>query len=382
MAEFYADWSRMLSLSEELETSSKNIKNLVAQTGTIKNNLIIGNEVHQIQGALDKSNQKFERIINLLRKSSDVMEQAANTYKNTEKVLMGGSVSTENSRNPVIPIDWNESFRWFDNYFRRFIHVPTGSSGVGACFGVLAYLLGGTDVSGSFRGELLGGSFDSYSKMTYGIDPETGKKDVEFVSGFDAEGHLIGGSLEGNIGLLSGTVDAAILTGTLSGRCGASLFKDGKLAPALEAELKAKVAVASGSAGTQFGTEKNNAHVSAGGTLLGAEAEISGGAGVITYEDDKGNTTTEFGVQGKVGAEAYLAEGSVSGGFTIFGIDINAKVSGKAGGVGASAEGRFTTGGVQGEIGAGLGLGGSIELSVDWSDFSIGDFSLEDIWPW
>ena len=112
--------------------------------------------------------------------------------------------------------------------------------------------------------------------------------------------------------------------------------------------------------------------MNAEGTVLGAEAELSGGAGMITYKDETtGKTRTELGVSGKAGAEAYLAEGSISGGFTIFGIEVDVGASGKAGGAGVEAGGRVTTGGISGEIGAGLGLGLGLELSIDWSDFSL-----------
>lgn len=92
----------------------------------------------------------------------------------------------------------------------------------------------------------------------------------------------------------------------------------------------------------------------------------------LTYKDETtGQTKTELGAKGKVGAEAYLAQGKVSGGFTIFGIKIDAGVTGKAGGAGVSAEGNVTTGGVSGKIGAGLGLGAGVEISIDWSNFSL-----------
>lgn len=67
----------------------------------------------------------------------------------------------------------------------------------------------------------------------------------------------------------------------------------------------------------------------------------------------------------------YFSQGKVSGGFTIFGIKIDAGVTGKAGGAGVSAEGKVTTGGVSGKIGAGLGLGAGVEISIDWSNFSL-----------
>ncbi len=154
MAEFYADWSRMLSLSEELETSSKNIKNLVAQTGTIKNNLIIGNEVHQIQGALDKSNQKFERIINLLRKSSDVMEQAANTYKSTELGLLGrvvefegknSSQKTTNTSQENQGTEGESSNGWLDFLFGAIGKCGVVGKGAETVYKILKGLINGGD---------------------------------------------------------------------------------------------------------------------------------------------------------------------------------------------------------------------------------------------
>ena len=82
----------------------------------------------------------------------------------------------------------------------------------------------------------------------------------------------------------------------------------------------------------------------------------------------------EIGVEAKVGAEAYLAKGELSGGVSVFGIDIDVGVSGTAGGVGASAEGSVTTGGVSGSIGGSFGLGAGLELSIDWSDFVLWDW--------
>ena len=150
------------------------------------------------------------------------------------------------------------------------------------------------------------------------------------------------------------------------------MYKDGKFSPTLDAKLKAEAAAAKGSAEAKVGTDEINGHIKGSGTLLGAEAEASGSVGKITYKDETtGQTKTELGAKGKVGAEAYLAQGKVSGGFTIFGIKIDAGVTGKAGGAGVSAEGKVTTGGVSGKIGAGLGLGAGVEISIDWSNFSL-----------
>lgn len=226
----------------------------------------------------------------------------------------------------------------------------------------------GVSASGTAEGELIGGSVSTKSKANWDLKD----KDAGIEKSITAEGHLAKGSLEGNYGILGGKVEGTVGSVSATGSIGASLYKDGKFSPALEAELKGKAAVAEGEAEIKLGNDEFNGHVNAEGTVLGAEAELSGGAGMITYKDETtGKTKTELGVSGKAGAEAYLAEGSISGGFTIFGIEIDVGVSGKAGGAGVEAGGRVTTGGISGEIGAGLGLGLGLELSIDWSDFSL-----------
>lgn len=225
----------------------------------------------------------------------------------------------------------------------------------------------GFKTSGTAEGELLGGSIKTKSKAKWNIQDG----DVGIDKSIEAEGHLAKGKLKGSIGLLGGEISGTVGSVGATGKVGASLFKDGKLSPALEAKLKAEASVAKGDASLSFGNDEFDAHGKASGTLLGAEAEIGGGAGVITYKDSAGTTKTELGVKGKAGAEAYLAQGKISGGIKIFGIKIDVGVEGKAGGAGASAEGRVTTGGVSGKIGAGLGLGAGLELSIDWSNFSL-----------
>jgi hypothetical protein len=229
-------------------------------------------------------------------------------------------------------------------------------------------LLQDSDIGGSLEGDVLDGSVKG--KLVTKWDTE--KKDAKLAASVEAEGHLAKGTAKGNVGNASGKVSATIGSVGATGTIGATLFKDGKLSPAIDGKLKAEAAAVKGSAEGQIGNDENNVHVKGSGKLLGAEAEASGSAGVITYTDKTtGQTKTEYGAKGKVGAEAYVAEGKISGGFTLFGIKVDAGVSGKAGGAGISAEGRVTTGGVSGEIGAGLGLGAGLEISIDWSGFKL-----------
>lgn len=225
----------------------------------------------------------------------------------------------------------------------------------------------GFNSSLTMEGELVGGSLKTKSHAKW--KPEKGE--VNIGKSVEAEGYLAKGSLDGNIGYLGGTISGTVGSAATKGTLGVSLYKNGKLSPAIEAKIKAEAAVAKGEAEVNFGTDETDIHVKGSGTLLGAEAEAGASAGKITYQDESGATKTEYGVSAKAGAEAYLAQGKVSGGLTLFGIDFDVGVSGKAGGAGASASARATTGGASGSIGAGLGLGVGLEISVDWSEFSL-----------
>ena len=225
----------------------------------------------------------------------------------------------------------------------------------------------GIGVGAMVEGELLGGSIETSTKWKFDF------KDKNFYAEkkIEAKGHLASGTISGNIGYLSGTATASIGVVEAAGKIGASLFKDGKFAPSVYAKLEANAAVAEGEIETKFGTDEYNAHAKAEGTLLGAEAEAKFEAGKISYTDKHGVERTRYGVAATAGAEAYVAEGKVSGGFTILGVKFDMSASGKVGGAGATAGASATTGGASGKIGLGLGVGLGLEFNVDWSDFSL-----------
>lgn len=226
-------------------------------------------------------------------------------------------------------------------------------SGAGEIFGI--------GVAGGLFGELIGGSIKKKGEAKW----EPDKGNIYFDQGIKAEGHLAEGSANGQFGILGGNAKGDIGAVGAEGTIGASLYKDGELSPELVAKLKAEAAVAKGETEAYLGEKDNNVHAGAEGSVLGAEAEAKVEAGAIDGE---------IGVEAKVGAEAYLAKGELSGGVSVFGIDIDVGVSGTAGGVGASAEGSVTTGGVSGSIGGSFGLGAGLELSIDWSDFVLWDW--------
>lgn len=164
-------------------------------------------------------------------------------------------------------------------------------------------------------------------------------------------------SLEGEYG--SFKAEGAFLSaGATAGITIGMMDEDGNLNPNISAEAEAKAAVASGKVEGQIGTDDFNVHGDASGALVGAEAK----AGIEVGAN---------GVKAEAGAEAYLAKGEVEGGFTFLGIKVDAKVEGKAGAIGAKGsfeakEDSFSIGGSLSAL-----VGGGVELSVDWSEFSL-----------
>lgn len=197
------------------------------------------------------------------------------------------------------------------------------------------------------------------------------KKEAQISTGIEAEGHLAKGEVKGSYGILGGEGNISVGNVGAEGSVGLSLFKDGKLYPSVGIDGKASVSGASGELKGQIGTDDYNAHVKASGDLLKAEAKGSAGAGFVQFEKEDGTGVSGLGVEGSVAAEAYLATGKLSGGIEIMGIKIDGAIKGHAGGAGVKAGGALTTNGVSGELGAGLGVGGGVKITVDWSDFHL-----------
>lgn len=253
-----------------------------------------------------------------------------------------------------------------------------------------------------FEGSLLGisGKGSKHTKVNgidVGVDGEYSVLNIEGKKKASAEWDLekgeVGAGLSGSIGIsalkASGSAnigntkisgEAKLVNAEAEGSVGISIFqkdKDGntRFTPAIEAKVKGKASVAEGSVSVQKGTDEFNTHAKAEGTFLGAEAEAKLQVGRVVDED---TGKVKYGYSAKAGAEAYVAEGKVSGGFTIFGIKIDASIKGKAGGAGLTGSAEATTGGVEGEIGAGLGLGAGIKIKIDWTNFKAPKIK----WPW
>ena len=229
--------------------------------------------------------------------------------------------------------------------------------------------IGPIDISGSLEGEGPGYSIERTGKGK--LSSKDGKYSLGFEDGLKGEVHLFQGKGTWGVGPVHGEVSGGVRRATVTGTIGTTLFKDGKFSPAIQGKLKGKVSVLDGKIGYRIGSKDYNYHTSADGSLVTAEGEISVGAGKIKWTDKNGVEHQGYGVQGKIGGEAYLAKGKVTGGYTIMGIKIDVGVSGGVGGGGASIGGQITADGASGTIGGGVLVGGDLNVSIDWSNFKI-----------
>ena len=87
----------------------------------------------------------------------------------------------------------------------------------------------------------------------------------------------------------------------------------------------------------------------------------------VKYTSEGGVRISGDGVEIGGKAESYAATGKVTGGKTFFGIKIDVSIEGKAGGAGVEGGFMANDSSVSAKLGAGLGLGAGVELTVDWS---------------
>ncbi|MCR5634116.1 MAG: hypothetical protein K6F90_02265 [Lachnospiraceae bacterium] len=143
-------------------------------------------------------------------------------------------------------------------------------------------------------------------------------------------------------------------------------FVDAKIALNTSAELKGIRAVAKGSVQTDNGRYKIDAK--AEGELGEGMAYANFGLGNVSYKNENKETVNGIGVNLEVGAGIAAATGSVSGGFSIFGVRFGARLTGSVLSVGAyNMLGADTK---RLNIGFNLGLGVfgiGLSFSVDWS---------------
>lgn len=406
MSEILVKTNIMTQCVSSEQAMMKKLNSLAGEIERVQRNLSFNVKSRaRISSQLSSLSKVTQRNADRMSSLASVLSNAAGTYSSTEKRISGNVNGTSlkkdgnsNASNRLYNIingfNISDVFPWFMQLLKNMLTKvgkisSTGKNGSTTAWDKLAegidsaMFSGAVSASGSIfgyasaislSGNALGGSASIKGGASWNLDDG----DAGANYSVNGEVHAAQGKIAGKIGSLGG--DANLTVGKIgaSGEVGVTLFKDGKLNPSIEAGLSAEAKGLEGEGNIKLGSEDNNLHGKAEGTLFGAEANASAGAGKITYENSNGKTVSGYGVKGEVGAEAYLAEGKLSGGFNLFGVEIDASVSGKAGGAGAEAGGHITTNGVSGKIGAGLGVGGGVEINIDWSNFSLK--KVEDFW--
>lgn len=331
-----------------------------------------GSYVGMVNDTLKKISDDIELQKNSADSLADTLRQISLCYKNTENNIIGETVfSVESPENGGIGSKDGENGA---EHFKEVKAESAKDNAVSWKEGSIVFSTTkwGTKTEAELSGELGGASWDH--KFTSGVKYKD--KKLDSVSLFDAsisgEAHVAKGKISGSVGATSASLGGTVGQVKAEGSVGATLFKNGKLAPQLSIKGSLEGAAATGEAKAQVGSDNTNVHASAEGSLLSGKAKGELGIGKVTYKEDDGTVLTGYGVSAEAKAEAYVAQGKVKGGFTIFGIKVDIGLSGKAGGAGASIGAHAVKGSVGGNIGIGVGVGAELEFKIDWTGFKWG----------
>lgn len=334
---------KLIFSKARLESVKKNICGSISQPG-----------YNEIQKSLNNISESISNQLEHVQRLSTGLKQIADKYVSTEQSIVNdiGVAQPVSLADGFIPATgWQ-----VDSLVKQ---LQRGLSGDTALLGV--------PVSGSIGAGFLGTEISG--KTVFGIENKDGKSDVGVFAEGSETGYLAEGHGNLKVGISETTGSVKLGTGGVSGALGLALVKDGKISPQIVAKAKAEIAAISGKAENKIGSDDYNYHTGIEGKVLAAEAKAEAGIGVVTITDDNGKEVTGIGAQAEVGAEAYVVKGEVSQGFTIAGIKFDFGAEGKVLSAGAHAGVKMNTGGINGNLGASLGLGVGLKFSVDWTGF-------------
>lgn len=331
--------------SSEVESIASKLSITGGGAGEIRNSLRV------VSGNLDKEKGIAKSLKECLVNSMGAYIAAENLIKgtsigtgNVSSVSEGGSGSTGGGQSGSGGGSFGEDEQ--DDVYAVAKGGQSYTTENGVTFSANGYAVGGTAGAGvnglAFEAEAKGSILHGEA----GVEGEYGK--------LAGEASVLGGGAGFMIGF-SG-LDHSIEDGEAGGTIGG-----------ISAEANAYAA--QGEVEGRLGTEKNNLHVGADGTVCGAEAEAKAG---LMYDE------TGYGIGAEAGAEAYVAKGEVKGGIEIAGIKITGSLGGKALSAGAHAGGKITVGSIGFDLGASLGIGADVGIELDWSDCVLFDLFKGD----
>lgn len=166
--------------------------------------------------------------------------------------------------------------------------------------------------------------------------------------------HVAYGTLTMDLDIVQAKHESYVGVGSVGLALGAS--RSGKTAsvPSFVAKAEARGTALSSQTSGRVGEADFNYHAKAKGEAFTAEAQTTLSLG-------------EEGCEAKVGAEAYVVTGEISGGITFLGVSFDTSLLAKVGGAGGTAGLKASPSAAEGELGIGLGLGLGTKVKVDWS---------------
>lgn len=366
------------SLAEEINAVKASLSfrgeyraNIVSNLGRIAGNCMESGKTMLIMGnALGQVLDKYEKT------ETRIVERASSPLKWTDYMIAGNAVSIGGLASGIGGIyigvggttghrdaSASASASWYqDGEWNPYAGAQASAEAVWKSGKVEARY---GDISAEASGSLGYASADASAEA--GL-----MKDGEFSPHARAEANAEAGVAKGSASIEGKYGDAALTGSFLSAGAHAGISLDmtdenGNFNPSFSAEAEAKASVLSGQMEGKLGNDQFNMHGGAAGDLVGAGAN----AGIAISAEE---------IKMEAGAEAYLAKGEVTGGFSLFGIKIDTTLEGKAGAVGGSVGFDKTATSV--EIGAGLSalLGVGIDVAIDWSEFELPEFDLGNLW--
>lgn len=366
MANINVNPSKLKQLSGNEETVSRQLKGIAAELRACNNALKIcmkNSSYYNVQRSLDSVSQNLDNRANQTYKLSTALGQISNQYSSSESNIKSIKV-TKNKMNSAK-----------DSIIKKILDSSFDISGSVWSGGISKVGMGSVSTLGY---SILGGSAK--------LENKSGFKDGNLYAEKSAklEGHLAEVSAKNQYGLYSEEVVMGIGVVEGTGAVGFSLFKDNKLSPSVYGKIGGEATALNLDVKQQVGTDQLDIHLKENIKLATAAAKAETAVGVINKVDDDGNVIgKEFGAKASAGAEAYYAKGTVTGGMNIFGIKIDADLTGNLGGAGAKAESKITTGGASGKIGLGVAVGLDVGVNVDWSGFKMPEMKIPKIkFPW
>lgn len=354
-----------------------------------------GNKTAKIKGQNVSRDELLDELRKLLRNVNVYNnENKTNSFRvsdmqDLKELLNGIGEVSEDEKVELAAISENINDEDTRSWFAKFLNNEIKKEGYvigGIKSGETEFL--GVNTAGSVSGSILSYEMGIKNKASWKFDKNDDGTWASDTFGFITQAAISGavakGKVEGNFGYLHGEAEGKFLTGGVTGEAKALLIEDGKFRPSLHVGGNAEVSVLKGEAEAGFGTDQYGIFGKAEGDVLHAEAEAGVGVGYLG-KDEKGNAI--YGVEAEASAMASVAQGSVGGGITIFGIDIGVNAKGYAVAAGVECGGSISTKGVKGSFSGALGLGVGLDVSIDWSDAkwigdtadAIGDFAGDAI---